>query len=84
MNFVADEIMVDVSKGIKCITPGRITVDIDHLPYISAMCANNIIGAILPRFVISPHHSTAMPEFNDIQSSILRYIPPIVLGPLKI
>jgi hypothetical protein len=67
--FVADETMVDAAKGAKCITPrggSLITVDFKHFPHVSAMCANNLTGIIIPPFMILPHDASAMHEFDDI------------------
>jgi hypothetical protein len=67
--FVADETMVDVAKGAKCITQrggSPISVDFEHLPHVSAMCANNLTGTIIPLFMILPHHASTMHEFDDI------------------
>jgi hypothetical protein len=67
--FVAEETMVDAVKGAKCITPrggSPISVDFMHLPHVSAMCANNFTGTIIPPFMILPHHASAMHEFDDI------------------
>jgi hypothetical protein len=65
---IADETMNDAAKGAKCITPRgtlRIPIDLDHIPHISGICANNLAGALLPPFLILPHHSTAMHEFDE-------------------
>jgi hypothetical protein len=69
MIFAPDETMVDAAKGVECIASGRrspVTMDYDHLPYISAMLSNNVIGAVLPHFLILPHRATVMPEFDDL------------------
>jgi hypothetical protein len=69
--------MVDASKGPRRITARSIsplTVDHDDLPRISAMCANNRRGTILSPFIILPHHSTTMPESNNIVAAGLAWI----------
>jgi hypothetical protein len=70
--FVADETMVDAAKGAKCIAPpggSPISVDFEHLPHVSAMCANDLTGTIIPPFMILPYHANAMHEFGDIMAA---------------
>jgi hypothetical protein len=67
--YVADETMVDAAKGTKCITPrggSPVGVDFEHLPHISAMCANSLTGTIMPPLMILPHRANAMHEFDNI------------------
>jgi hypothetical protein len=67
--FVAGETMVDAVKGAKCTTSRRgspTSVDFEHLPHVSAMCANNLTGTIIPPLMILPHHASTMHEFDDM------------------
>jgi hypothetical protein len=60
--------MVDAGKG-RSITPrggSPINVNFEHLPHVSAMCANNLTGTIIPPFMILPHHASAMHELDNI------------------
>jgi hypothetical protein len=66
---MAKETMVDAAKGAKYITlrgGSLVNVDFEHVPHVSAMCANNLTRTIIPPFMILPHHASAIHEFDDI------------------